>query len=553
MGPSFWRRALADEPVRVGAGPYGALGTPNAAGVAVPAGFAVRTVATANQLVGTSTYPFPIFPDGSATYALPDGGWVLVVNSEVPGGQGGASAIEFAPDGTIRTGRRILGGTSGNCAGGATPWGTWLSCEEVDAGYVFECDPLGAKAAVRRDALGVFKHEAACVDPAGRRVYLTEDIGDSGLYRFTPDAYPDLSKGVLEIATDGGAGLVVWKRLPDPAAATTPTRNQVAGTLRFKRGEGIFFDTGIVYVATTSDDRVYAYDTATERIQVLYDGKTLANAPLHQVDNLTSHAPSGDLFVAEDPDDLQICVLTGDRVVAPFAQLVGGMHQGSEMTGVTFNPKGDRMYFSSQRAGLTPAPPGAPGAGGGMVFEVRGPFRTLTPRVTPVVSAMPATDPKPDPNPKPNPDPNPAGTTQSGATPSSSTNGSTPATTPGTGTGGAGGGGGGGTAAGGSATAPKTAFALRAKPAARLATLRRSAIKVSVDVLAGAATVRLKARGRTIAVGRARPTRAGRVRLTLKPTKAAAALKGRRIPATLELTQGPRRITKPIVLTTPAR
>jgi len=190
---------------------------------------------------------------------------VLVVNSEVPGGQGGASAIEFAPDGAIRTGRRILGLTSGNCAGGATPWGTWLSCEEVDAGYVFECDPLGVKAAVRRDALGVFKHEAACIDPTGRRVYLTEDLGDSGLYRFTPDAYPDLSKGVLEIATDGGAGLVVWKRLPDPAAATTPTRNQVPGTLRFKRGEGIFFDTGIVYVATTSDDRVHAYDTATER------------------------------------------------------------------------------------------------------------------------------------------------------------------------------------------------------------------------------------------------------------------------------------------------
>jgi hypothetical protein len=507
MGPTFWSRALADEPVRVGPGPYGPLGAPNAAGVAVPANFTVRTVAMANQPVGPSPYVLPHFPDGSATFALPDGGWVLVVNSEMPGGQGGASAIEFAPDGAIRTGRRILGGSSGNCAGGATPWGTWLSCEEFDAGHVFECDPLGVKAAVRRDALGVFTHEAACVDPAGRRVYLTEDISDSGLYRFTPDAYPDLSRGVLEIATDGGAGLVVWKRLPDPSAATTPTRSQVPGTLRFKRGEGVFFDTGIVYVATTSDDRVYAYDTATERIEVLYDGKVLANAPLHQVDNLTSHAPSGDLFVAEDADDLQICVLTGDRVVAPFAQLSGGMHVGSEMTGVTFNPSGNRMYFSSQRAGAVPVMPGAPGAGGGMVFEVRGPFRTLAPRVTPVVSAMPAAPP-----------------TSGSQTGVGAQDGAAAAGTPGTGTGG-------GSGAGGGATRAPT-FALRARPAARLATVRRSGLAVSVNVLAGTATVRLRAAAaRSPSAGRGPRARAGcgsRSRRPKPPRRSrAAASRGR--------------------------
>jgi hypothetical protein len=490
MGPSFWSRALADEPVRVGPGPYGPLGAPNAAGVAVPPGFTVRTVAAGGLPVENTSYVFPIFPDGSATYGRPDGGWTLVSNSEVPSGQGGCSAIDFSSSGRITGARRILGGTSGNCAGGATPWGTWLSCEEVDEGFVFECDPLGAAPAVRRDALGVFSHEAACVDPAGRRVYLTEDVGDSGFYRFTPDAYPSLAKGVLEIATDGGGGIVAWKPVPDPSAASTPTRRQVPGTLRFRRGEGIFFDTGIVYVATTSDDRVYAYDTATERISVLYDGKTLANAPLHQVDNLTTHGPSGDLFVAEDADDLQICILTGDRVVAPFAQLVGGMHEGSEMTGVTFNPKGDRMYFSSQRAGLVPFPEGAPGAGGGMIFEVSGPFRALAPRVTPAVSAMPK----------------PVG----------------------------------------------AAFALRAKPAARLATVKRAGLAVSVDLMAGAATVRLKVAGKTIAVGRAAPTRAGRVRLTIRPVKGAPPVRGRRVTGTLELTQGGRRITRPIALTNPA-
>lgn len=74
-----------------------------------------------------------------------------------------------------------------------------------------------------------------------------------------------------------------------------------------------------------------------------------------------------------------------------------------------------------------------------------------------------------------------------------------------------------------------------------------------MDVLAGSATVRLKVGGRTVAIGRVTPARAGRVRLRLKPTKGAAALKGRRIRGTLELVQGVRRVTKPIVLTTPAR
>ncbi len=100
---------------------------------------------------------------------------------------------------------------------------------------------------------------------------------------------------------------------------------------------------------------------------------------------------------------------------------------------------------------------------------------------------------------------------------------------------------------------PRAAFGLRSKPAVRLATVKRSGLVVSADVLAGSATVRLKARGRTIAVGRVTPARAGRVRIKLKPTKAAAAIKGRRIVARLELTQGKRRVTKPIVLTTPAR
>ncbi|HEX6389157.1 MAG TPA: alkaline phosphatase PhoX, partial [Solirubrobacteraceae bacterium] len=387
MGPAFWQRALSGEPVtRAAAGPYGPLGAPNALGVAVPDGFSVSLLGQAGLPVAGTTYLWPTFPDGSASFALPDGGFVLAVNSEVPGGLGGASAVRFGRDAKVVSAYRILGGTSSNCAGGGTPWGTWLSCEETETGLVWECDPLGARHAVVRPALGRFQHEAAAVDPAGKRVYLTEDMGDGGLYRFTPDRYPDLGAGVLEIATDGGGGRVAWARVPDPGAASVPTRKQVPGALQFRRGEGIFYDSGIVYVATTSDDRIHGYDTVSERLEVVYDGKAGADAPLHRVDNLTAHPASGDLFVCEDADDLQICLITGERVVAPFAQLSGPLHRregdlNSELTGVTFDPDGRHLFFTSQRGALL-----------GMTFMVSGPFRTRDPRRPPL---LPAAAPSP--------------------------------------------------------------------------------------------------------------------------------------------------------------
>ena len=488
MGPGYWRQALAQTPTTPGVGPYGPLGAPDAFGVAVPEGFTSRLIAQANLPVAGTNYVWPLFPDGSASFPLPDGGYVLAINSEVPGGAGGASSITFDRDGQITAARRILGQTSSNCGGGGTPWGTWLSGEEVDdpGGFLWECDPLGAKPPVRRDAMGRFKHEAAAVHPEGRRVYLSEDLGDSGFYRFTPDAWPDLANGVLEVATGTVGGRVTWVRVPDPTVAKgVATRNQVEGTLRFARGEGIFCDSGVVYLATTSDDRIYAYDTATERLDVLYDGKQLGDrAPLHRVDNVTAHPSSGDLYVCEDADDLQICLITGDREVAPFAQLSGPLHvnaQESEMTGVTFDPSGRRMYFSSQRGGVV-----------GMTFEVTGPFRTVEPRRPPKAAAA-----APD-----------AG----------------------------------------------NVIGLRAKPAARVSTVRRDGLKVSVDAdRAGTYSVRLKAGDTTIASARRAVTAAGRVELRVRKRPgfdaAVRKLRGRRLALTLEVAQGGRRATRPITLT----
>ena len=85
---------------------------------------------------------------------MPRGGWILVTNSEVDGGRGGVSATRFDASGTIVDSYRILANTSVNCAGGPTPWGTWLSCEETSTGKVWECYPAGDKVAVDRPLMG---------------------------------------------------------------------------------------------------------------------------------------------------------------------------------------------------------------------------------------------------------------------------------------------------------------------------------------------------------------------------------------------------------------
>ena len=81
-------------------------------------------------------------------------------------------------------------------------------------------------------------------------MYLTEDEGDSRLYRFLPYTYPDLSAGRLQAAIVDGFGRVTWKDVP----ATAPDRSPE--TTPFRRGEGMFYDRGLVTFTTTSDNRV---------------------------------------------------------------------------------------------------------------------------------------------------------------------------------------------------------------------------------------------------------------------------------------------------------
>ncbi|MEV5815581.1 alkaline phosphatase PhoX [Streptomyces mutabilis] len=366
LGGALWRGAAHAAPAQPGGGPYGALGAPDANGIRLPAGFTSRVIARSGQRVAGTSYTWHNAPDGGACYA--DGsGWIYVSNSEI-NPSGGASAVKFSATGTITSAYRVLSGTRQNCAGGRTPWNTWLSCEEVDRGYVYETDPWGVKAAVRRDAMGRFKHEAAAADPVREVVYLTEDVSDGCFYRFRPTTWGDLSSGTLEVLVAGSAtsGPVTWAKVPDPSGATA-TRNQVSGAKRFNGGEGCYYADGTCWFTTKGDNRVWQYDAAAQSIELAYDDSlvTSGTAPLTGVDNVTGSS-SGDLFVAEDGGNMEICVITPSDVIAPFLRIDG--QSGSEITGPAFSPDGTRLYFSSQR--------GTSGSSsGGITYEVRGPFR----------------------------------------------------------------------------------------------------------------------------------------------------------------------------------
>ena len=274
---------------------------------------------------------------------------------------GGNTTVHFPRNrnGEIRT-EASLGGTLSNCAGGVTPWGTWLSCEETVAdnsslggsrhGYVFEVspDPL-LTTALPIIAMGRFKHEAAAVDPRTSFVYLTEDNRNlSPIYRFIPDDVSQrlrsLEKGgrlqAAKVKSVSQANLLTpalgdqyeleWVDIEDPDM--TPVENlsgpyiqaRAAGALTLSRGEGIWYGEGVLYIVDTSagvdsegnsghgNGAVWMLDPVSNRLRCIFSSPdaVIGNNP----DNITV-SPRGGVVVSEDGGGVEDEFGFGERVL----------------------------------------------------------------------------------------------------------------------------------------------------------------------------------------------------------------------------------------------
>jgi secreted PhoX family phosphatase len=381
----------------------------------LPEGFRYLTFGWAGDPMDNGR-PTPHAHDGMAAFAGPGGTIVLVRNHEVgaspafgdrpydPQAGGGTTTIVFDPAAErVVSMRPSLSGTFRNCAGGSTPWGTWLTCEETvvspgpqnpttkQHGYIFEVSPSGVTDPQPLEAMGCFVHEATAIDPDTGIVYETEDRAQAGLYRFIPrtpgrlagggrlqmlaiDGRPrfDTSRGQL----DGVSYGVNWVDIPDPdrphvdaaRGDANGVRRQglVRGGAIFSRLEGASFGDGRLYITATDGGdarlgQVWELDPRRDRLRLVYEssGQHLMNMP----DNVCL-SPRGGLAICED-NGIAPCLhgLTRDGRISRFARnaitLTGpkngmtGDFTTGEIAGVTYSPDGRWLFFNIQRPGVT--------------------------------------------------------------------------------------------------------------------------------------------------------------------------------------------------------
>ena len=345
-------------------------------------------------------YRVPGYPDGMACFQGPDNTLILMRNHECNNndwGNGPYSNNQEPPPEAYRSSAMggvtrvvldgstyerissnlVLVGTIRNCAGGWSPWG-WLSCEETfesgggrDHGYTFLC-PIDAESVQepqRIEGYGRFNHEAACIDPSNNYAYLSEDRGDSCLYRFVPDNMDEPFVGqlqALKIVGQNGYDTnnmgvdevfeVEWVDIdnPDPNSDSVRGEAQGKGAATFVRGEGIWFFEGMVYLCSTSggstgNGQIFRLiDGDSPTLELIVSGTN--SSVMEKPDNITV-APWGEVFMAEDGSGSQyIRWINEQGEVCDFAR---NALSGSEMAGVCFSPDGQAMFVNIQGDGLT--------------------------------------------------------------------------------------------------------------------------------------------------------------------------------------------------------
>ncbi|MAL08866.1 MAG: hypothetical protein CMF74_04265 [Maricaulis sp.] len=392
----------------------------------LPRGFSYQVISTEGEEMSDGLITPGDF-DGMACFEREDGRIALIRNHELHPGQqdrspfgpdnerleriaasrlydrapdgtplhGGTTTLVLNPD-TLAIERQFLslGGTHNNCAGGPTPWGSWLTCEETteragermrrDHGYVFEV-PSSANElveAVPLRGLGRFRHEAAAIDPVRGIVYLTEDAYDDALfYRFLPDQPGELWRGgrLQALAIRGRPGFdtrnwssrafapgewldtewidIVDTDNPDGDMAL---RHIAIGAAHFTRGEGAWFGEDEVYFTCTDGGSLhsgqifrYVHDGSGGRIQLFHESDD--TTIMDHCDNLTI-APWGDLIIAEDgPSEQYIRGVTPEGRVYTIARNAFAVHSEesddtsySEFCGPCFSPDGSVLFLNVQ-------------------------------------------------------------------------------------------------------------------------------------------------------------------------------------------------------------